>query len=414
MKRRVYLITTLFIGLLALTSCNQTEENGRLTLGFDLLEDNLQKAASSEDYLTTALLTIVGEDGSLVYDKEPVELIRFGSSLVTRSLALPVGGFMLTEFMLTDTSGMVLWATPLEGSRLAGLVMNPLPQSFRIQAEQSTSVDIQVVRVGNHPPEDFGYAQFNIDFVKRFCLQVQYNMRCPEYLYDSLPGPDGSYMPFYQSHIEVWSGQRLLLKEPLIAGLNKYLLPVIRGDYMIMATGCNGEKIFNSLFQLDELAMFRCGEDYKPLMIPGMEDSTVVITPEGLYEPNIRQGIFGQIEPPLDIFMDSIGNADRMLVQDICLFPYDVLDSIYTFAPIDCYISYDMLPQGPDVVVRSNSQGYFQVEMEKGSYLYLVRTDNGYILPDAQVSSHRPGHVIIYPEEVSKLYIHMMDCSMWM
>ena len=97
MKRSVHFLSAIFLSLLALSSCNQSEENGRLTLGFDLVDENLQKSASTNDYLSYALLTIVGEDGSLVYDKEPVELIRFGTGLVTRSLELPVGEFLLSD-----------------------------------------------------------------------------------------------------------------------------------------------------------------------------------------------------------------------------------------------------------------------------------------------------------------------------
>ena len=158
MKKHFFLLTGLFAILMVFNSCNREEEKGQLTLGLNLVEEELQKAAVSNEYLTTALVTITGEDGVLLYDKEPLELIRFGTGLVTRSLTLPTGGFRLTEFMLTDASGMVLWATPLEGSRLAGLVDDPLPTYFRILPGVSTSVDLQVVRVGDRPPEDFGGA----------------------------------------------------------------------------------------------------------------------------------------------------------------------------------------------------------------------------------------------------------------
>ncbi len=124
MNKNIFLLLSLFAGIMFLSSCNQVEEKGQLTLGLNLVEEGLQKATSSENYLTTALITIKREDGTLVYDKEPIELIRFGDALMTRSLKLPVGGFLLTEFMLTDSSGVVLWATPKEDSRLAGLVNN--------------------------------------------------------------------------------------------------------------------------------------------------------------------------------------------------------------------------------------------------------------------------------------------------
>jgi len=389
------------------------EEKGQLTLGLDLVEESKQKATGSKEYLTTALITIMREDGTMVYDKEPIELIRFGDALVTRGLKLPVGAFMLTEFMLTDSSGVVLWASPKEDSKLAGLVNNPLPRHFRIQANEATSVSIQVIRVGNRPPEDFGYARFNIDFVERFCLKVHYTPDCPDYERDSILGPDGSMVPYYQARIKVYVYDRLVLNEPMFPGENKYALPLGTRHYLVMASGCDGSTILKKDFTAKELTGFRCNPNYPHLMIPGDVDEDITITPEGIYEPEIKQGLFGQINPPLDFFMDTTVNEADILVKDIHIFPYYVLDSIYTFAPINCFISPDMIGEKPLAKVRSNSEGYFQLELRAGEYLYLVKTEEGYYI-DAFVSSHRPGHIMIYPEEVTHLMIALMDCSRWM
>lgn len=413
MKRGIYLFTAIFLSLLALSSCNQSEERGRLTLGFDLVDENLEKSASTDDYLSIALLTVVGEDGSLVYDKEPVELIRFGPGLVTRSLELPVGSFRLTEFMLTDTAGEVLWATPKEGSRLAGLVNNPLPQEFRIHADESTSVNIQVVQVGNRPPEDFGYVQFNIDFVERFCLKVRFSTNFPDCGNDSILGPEGIMMPYYQSRLIIYAGDRLILNERLDEGLNRFELPMTSTWYLVTATACDGQTFFKQEFSLDELSMFACDPNNPPLLIQYGENPKVIITPEGLYQATIRQGVFGQITGPLDTFMDSTLMDVQPLIQDIHFFPYHVLDSIYTFAPIDCLIPYELIHMEPELVVRSNSEGFFQAELNQGEFLYLVRTDQGYYM-DAFVSSHRPGYVKVSPGEVFELSIHLADCSLWM
>ena len=71
MKKSIFLPLAILAVFLALTSCQQAEENGQLTLGLDLVEENMLKAASSNRGLTTALISIMREDGSLVYDKEP-------------------------------------------------------------------------------------------------------------------------------------------------------------------------------------------------------------------------------------------------------------------------------------------------------------------------------------------------------
>lgn len=411
MKRGIFILNILITGLLALSSCKQSEERGRLTLGFELMEESLQKSTSQDYYLSTALLSIAGEDGALVYDKEPVELIRFGSSLVTRSLELPAGAFVLTEFMLTDTLGTVLWATPKEGSNLAGLVDDPLPREFRIHADQSTSINIQVVRVGNYSPDDFGYVEFYIDFVEYFCFKVYYKMILPEGYWDSLRGPKGRYMPWYESRIEAWSGKRMVLDEVLSPGLNRFKLPVTQGDYHLIATGLLKDTLLNEIFSLDELSSYGCDPDFPALKIPG-DDPNIYITPEELYSPSIKQGVFGQLTGPLDMFMDSTLYDIKPLVKDICFFPYSVLDSIYTLAPIDCHIPFEFITMEPELAVRSNSEGFFQAGLQQGEYLYLVRCDQGYYM-DAWISSHKPGYVKVSPGEITELSIHVLDCSMW-
>ena len=411
MKKNIFLPLALLTTFLAFTSCSQEEENGQLTLGMDMVEESMLKAASDRGHVTTALITIMREDGSLVYDKEPLELIRFGDALLTRALKVPVGSFMLTEFMLTDSSGVVLWATPREGSPLAGLVNHPLPLHFRIVSDESTRVNIQVVRVGDHPPEDFGYARFNIDFVERFCLKVHYTQRCPDY--DSILGPDGTTMPFYQGRLKVYLYDRLVLDEPMNPGENTYALPAGSPHYLLVATGCTGQTIFKQDFGMEELGMFSCGPDFPPLLIPGRADPGLIITPEGLYQPNIKQGLFGQIMPPLDFYMDSTLIAAEFLVKEIHIFHFSVLDSIYTFAPMGCFIPPDMLPDRPLARILSNSEGYFQAELRAGEYLFLLKTEEGYYM-DAFISSYRPGYVMIKPQEVSYVFINLMDCSMWM
>jgi len=308
---------------------------------------------------------------------------------------------------------MVLWATPLEGSKLAVLVNEPLPRNFRIYADQSTSMNIQVVNVGNRPPADFGYVEFNIDFVESFCFKVSYDMIIPEGEWDSLMmSPESSHMPWYESRIEVISGNRVVLDEAMWPGLNHYNIPLIPDNYQIIAYGLQKDTIFYEVFSLDELSIFACNPENPPLMIPG-EHPYIYITPEGLHQPTIQQGVFGQIIGPLDMFMDSTIKDVQPLIQDICFFPYHVIDSIYSFAPIDCFIPSEFITMEPELVVRSNSEGFFQAGLHEGEFLYLVRTNQGYYM-DAFISSHRPGYVKVSQGEVFELSIFLSDCSMWM
>ncbi len=413
MKKYLHLFSATLLAILILSSCQQAEERGHLKFGLDLTEDSALKAATDEREVVAALVSVQDINGGMVYDKEYLELIRFGDQFVTRSLMLSVGDFMLTEFMLIDASGEVVWATPKEGSRLANLVKTPLPQYFGIHPNETTSMDVQVVRVFEYQPGDFGYAEFNIDFVNRFCLKVAFNYRCMEYWNDSTPAIlDPSGAPIYQPRITIWAGDHTVLDEPLLAGLNHFNLPVLDTYYSVVAFGCQGEPLLEEKFSLDELMQFRCREDFPPLVIGSEPGGNVIITPEGLQQPNIQQGIFGQLTMP--VYVDgSMDNVDVFpMVRDVYFFPYYLLDSMYTFAPIDCYFPMEMIWEEPLAIVRSNSDGFFQAPMDPGAYLYLVRTEGGYYW-DAYISSHRPGFVEVFPGKVTELSIHVVDCSMW-
>ena len=209
------ILTIVAIVALALTwpSCTQVEEEGTIQFGLELSDDTDLKSAEAgaevDARVSAALITIVGENGELIFDKEYLPIYRFGTEYTTRSLKIPVGRFQLTEFMLIDSSGMVLWATPMEGSNLAHLVRKPLPIKFGISTEETTTIDIQVIRVKDHPPADFGYVNFDIGFVDRFCLKVFYSSRCVE------EWPDGLMAPVHQPRLTIRAGDRIILDEAI-------------------------------------------------------------------------------------------------------------------------------------------------------------------------------------------------------
>ncbi|MCK5137928.1 MAG: hypothetical protein KAR19_19230 [Bacteroidales bacterium] len=412
MKKSFLIIVGVAAMMVSWPSCTQLEETGKLQFGLELSDDSELKSVMADRNVSEALVSIAGENGALIFDKEPLPIYKFGEEYTTRSLKLPVGEFLLTEFMLIDSSGVVLWATPMEGSRLAHLVRQPLPIHFGISHEQTTSLDIQVIRVKDHPPADFGYVNFDIGFVDRFCLKVLYLSRCMEDWNDSILGPNNPDAPIHQPRFTMHLGDQLVVDEPLNQGLNHYAVPMLSDWYLLSATDCHGQLFYEQKIHLRELVNHRCTPDYPPLVIYHDPDSGIIITPEGLHEPTIRQGVFGSISLPLD--SNTVTNDPDVwpVIRDIYFYPYAVLDSIYTFAPIDCYFPLEIIRMDPVAIVRSNSDGYFQVPLKEGDYLYMVKEDDRYYI-DAYISSHRPGLVTVFPGEVTELLIHMVDCSKW-
>lgn len=405
MKKYLFFAAATLAMVLTWSSCKQVEEEGSVSFGLELSDDAALKSTSVNHRIDAALVTIKDRSGALIYDKEYLPVYKFGDQFTTKSLKIPVGNFQLTEFMLVDSMGVVLWATPVEGSKLAHMVRKPLPVEFEVAADQTTSLPIQVIRVGDFLPGDFGLLNFDIGFVDMFCLQVLYSTRCVE------EWPEGLMAPQHQPRLTIMAGDRVLLDQPLNPGMNRYRVPMVDRWYVIKATDCHGEVVYMEKFQVMDLLKHRCADHLKPLVIH-WDQSDVVLTPEGLTEPTIKQGIFGRITIPVDDSTDFEQYDVAPAVRDVYLFPYEVLDSIYTFAPINCYIHPDMIGMDPLAIVRSNSDGYFEVPLEVGTYLYLVKVGEQFYI-DSYLSSRIGGQAIVKPGEITKLLIHVVDCSMW-
>lgn len=275
----------------------------------------------------------------------------------------------------------------------------PLPVRFGISLEQTTSVEMEVIPVKDRDPDDFGYVQFPIGFVDQFCLSV---------VLSTSSGDDDGTM------LTVDAGNRQVLHEPLVPGMNHYILPVVDDLYTLSASDLRGHQFYRHQFPLWDLIKYRCGDSINlPLVIFQGQDTGIIVTPEGLTEPLIEEGVFGQVTVPVDDTLTEKYDV-RPVVRDIHFYPYSVMDSLWkTFAPTGCYFPVEMLNTTPAAIVRSNSDGYFQVPLAPGDYLYLVKTENGFYY-DAWVSSHLPGKVTVSPGEVTRLMIHVIDCSMWM
>ncbi len=262
--------------------------------------------------------------------------------------------------------------------------------------------------MGNHPPADFGYLEFFIDFVDRFCLKVLYPYRNMPDCY-----PEGIMAPWHQSTLVIYHGDRQIFREAMNPGLNHYAIPLLDGIYTVTATGCKGSIIYKQDFHVRELMGFCCEDHCEPLIVRHHEDSTLLITPEGLLEPDIQQGLYGFIHmEQRDAYMlDSIHWPPATF--ELHLFPRTLMDSVLYASPIDCFIPQEAIPMEALARVQTNTEGFYQLPAETGKYFYLVRVEDGYML-DSYISSRKPGEVQVLPEELTSLDIHLIDCSMWM
>lgn len=155
-----------------LFSCEKKNENtgtGTAEFSVSMLSDAGSKSALSDSTVAKSYqLMISVEDltGKAIFTDKLIPLYSFGTSYISESVEIPSGEFKLTKFMVINTSGAVIYASPLAGSPLAYLTKKPLPFNFKIYSNQTTKVLPEVLAVADHTPDKFGYASFGVQVIK--------------------------------------------------------------------------------------------------------------------------------------------------------------------------------------------------------------------------------------------------------
>jgi hypothetical protein len=175
MKALVKLIAIILvlIGILSLSSCEKKRDEsgkGKLEISLNLPD----KTSSSKSGAFTDSIGVVSyhllisiEDmvGNNVISDSLIPLYAFGTDFICEKVELNTGGYKLIKFMVINPSGEVIFAAPVEGAPLAYLVNKPLPLTFNIYPDQITRIVPEVLTVGDHTSDQFGYANFGIEII---------------------------------------------------------------------------------------------------------------------------------------------------------------------------------------------------------------------------------------------------------
>lgn len=165
MKQISWLVSLLVLALV-FPGCREDEpaKPGNIRFAFNpvVLANSQGRQATSLPDGASLYVSIRRVSGDEVYTLEPVRLLRIGTEYISEPLALPGGNYELTDFLVADGAGNVVYATPKEGSELAPWVDDPLPQAFAVSDDAIAQVDVQVLPVDAQLPEQFGYATFAV------------------------------------------------------------------------------------------------------------------------------------------------------------------------------------------------------------------------------------------------------------
>ncbi|WP_143569872.1 hypothetical protein [Tenacibaculum agarivorans] len=183
MKTAFKFLMTLTICMFTLWSCSDDESSvtlvegeGQVTFSFNVINDTNTSTNGNKSFRNSQLVkrtpnqivvTIQStDDGSIVYDKEKLDVIAFNGSFISDPIALKTGNYELTEYFVLDEDGNTLYVTPLEGSTLAYLVNDPLGTNFSIAKDDSKQITPEVITPEGFDADDFGYTDFSFDIVE--------------------------------------------------------------------------------------------------------------------------------------------------------------------------------------------------------------------------------------------------------
>ncbi len=152
------------LSVLLLSRCGQKEtESGLVEFSFDKSQNT--SARTTEETITKIVISVETMDGDVFADNHEINISAFGTGYVSDPFLLTIGEYKITKFLVLNESDEIVYATPKEGSALAGLVSHPLPISFQVIPDQITKVGLEVIETASHDPEDLGYSTFSFNII---------------------------------------------------------------------------------------------------------------------------------------------------------------------------------------------------------------------------------------------------------
>jgi hypothetical protein len=162
---------------------------------------NIQIALRADDMSEGREMPLVGassifitiQDGrqTIIVDKK-ISLIKLNDDYLTESIALNEGDYTVTRFLVLDDQDNAIYGIPMQGSKFAGQLDQPLPIPFTI-SENPASLPLTVVSLNSSTAGDIGYTSFQIKYKCALSATVNGQSLCYEdsrYLiaYASAPG----------------------------------------------------------------------------------------------------------------------------------------------------------------------------------------------------------------------------------
>jgi uncharacterized protein (TIGR02145 family) len=298
----VALCLLIFISGCVKEDSEQVETFGDLNFILDINDKNEGARTLNMNDTDAILITIKKNDGSATqYSTKEIKLYNLNGQFISQKISLPVGNYLLTEFLVIDSEDQVVYATPEKGSLQAQNVIHPLSIDFNIHTDQITALEIEVLSTENLELNDFGLVGFDLSEVKllRFYINVSEKGNLEDLLFAELTVVHGSYT--FNQDLKPIANNSVAIKDGY-------------PSYDILVTS-NGYSDYSITLSLHELAQFQNApltieldleNESDSLWVPGMDiiDSrdgevykTVQIGDQIWLAENLRSTIFNDGQP---------------------------------------------------------------------------------------------------------------------
>ncbi|EPR68250.1 hemagglutinin protein [Cyclobacterium qasimii] len=210
------------LSLIVLGACTTEYEQQMPTDGsisFQVNESYVENESSRNLALpiqgvNNVVLTIENEDGSqTIFDRKSLPILGFGDEILIEEINLSQGSYQISAFYLTDSSGNILYATPIEGSEFGEFLAQPLPIPFEVTASESQNLNLEIISTAGKSPEPFGFESGMAGFRETFYFFIS-----------TVREKVDDFMDFIPAELTVSQGDHLLTQQ-LNGKLNKIVLP---------------------------------------------------------------------------------------------------------------------------------------------------------------------------------------------
>lgn len=205
------------------------------------------------DEADKVLFTIQNSDGSPTkYASSELKIQKMNEYYFTQKIAIKTGNYILTEFLVLNASDSTIFALPHTESLEAQNVDYPLPLSFSVVKNTTTSINVEVISTRGKKPEDFGLNRFNIIEVKIFSFMIGViDSDNGQFINTELALNNGSYS--YVQPLDNVANNVVTIKD----NLSTYTLTIEKSGY----------NTFNYDFLLDSLKCYSNISGNLPLVI---------------------------------------------------------------------------------------------------------------------------------------------------